>query len=324
MFFTFVVKNKEILKKDKMKKVYILDTVHPVLKERLTQTNYKCIDVSEKNIKELKLIISDAYGIVLRSRFTLNHDFLSFCPQLKFIARSGSGLENIDLEYCRTKQIDVHSSPEGNRQAVAEHCLGFLLSLLNSFKMAHKDINNGEWLREKNRGLELSSQCVGIIGYGNNGRAFAKLLSKHNVTVLAHDKYKTGFSEGAIKECSLEDIFQKATIISFHVPLTYETAYMADYQFFKRFKNPVRVINISRGKVLKTKDLIKALDEGFVFGAALDVLDEESKSFTVETKNTVLLDLNKRSNVIITPHVAGWTKESYFKLSNVLADKIIK
>lgn len=307
-----------------MKKVYFLDVVHSVLNERLSLANYNCIDVTKKNIEELKAILSDAYGIVLRSRVTLNKEILSFCPQLKFIARSGSGLENIDLEYCIKKEIDVYSSPEGNRKAVAEHCLGFSLSLLNNFKVAQKDINKGEWLREKNRGLELSKQRVGIIGYGNNGRAFAKLLSKHNVTVLAHDKYKAGFSEGAIKESSLEEIFEKASIISFHVPLTEETTYMADYQFFKSFKSPVRVINISRGKVLKTKDLIQALDEGFVLGAALDVLDEESKSFTIETKNKVLLELNKRTNVIITPHVAGWTKESYFKLSNVLADKIIK
>lgn len=307
-----------------MKKVYFIDSVHSVLNERLSIANYKCIDATKSNIEELKVILSDAYGIVLRSRLTLNHEILSFCPQLKFIARSGSGLENIDLDYCLTNQIDVYSSPEGNRRAVAEHCLGFLLSLLNNFKQADKDINNGEWLREKNRGLELSNQCVGIIGYGNNGREFAQLLNRHNVSVLAYDKYKTGFSDGEIKESSLEEIFKNATLISFHVPLTEETSYMADYQFFKRFFNPVIVINISRGKVLKTKDLIQALDEGLVLGAALDVLEEESKSFTIEAKNNVLFDLNNRSNVIITPHVAGWTKESYFKLSNVLADKILK
>jgi D-3-phosphoglycerate dehydrogenase len=307
-----------------MKKVYFLDTVHSVLNERLSNANYNCIDATKENIEELREILSDAYGIVLRSRFTLNQEILSFCPKLKFIARSGSGLENIDLEYCVKNQIDVYSSPEGNRKAVAEHCLGFCLSLLNNFKGADNDINNGEWLREKNRGSELSSQCVGIIGYGNNGKEFAQALNSLNVPVLAHDKYKTGFSEGVIKESSIEEIFQKATLISFHVPLTEETAYMADYQFFKRFKAPVLVINISRGKILKTKDLINALDEGFVLGAALDVLDEESKSFTIEDKNNVLVDLNNRPNVIITPHVAGWTKESYFKLSNVLADKIIK
>ena len=307
-----------------MKKVYFLDTVHSVLKERLSIANYTCIDATKKNIEELKEILPDAYGIVLRSRFTLNQEILSFCPNLKFIARSGSGLENIDLEYCNKNKIDVHSSPEGNRKAVAEHCLGFSLSLLNNFKRANIDINNGEWLREKNRGRELSSQCVGIIGYGNNGKEFAQVLNNQNVSVLAYDKYKTGFSEGSIKESSIEEIFQKATLISFHVPLTEETSYMADYQFFKSFKNPILVINISRGKVLQTKGLIQALDEGVVVGAALDVLDEESKSFTIEDKNIILVDLNNRPNVIITPHVAGWTKESYFKLSNVLADKIIK
>lgn len=307
-----------------MKKVYFLDTVHTVLNERLSAANYNCIDATKKNIEELKAILTDAYGIVLRSRFSLNQEILSFCPNLKFIARSGSGLENIDLEHCVKNQIEVYSSPEGNRKAVAEHCLGFFLSLLNNFKQASNDINKGEWLREKNRGSELGSQCVGIIGYGNNGKEFAQALNSLNVPVLAYDKYKTGFSEGVIKESSIEEIFQNATLISFHVPLTEDTRYIADYQFFNSFKNPVFVINISRGKVLQTKSLIQALDEGLVLGAALDVLDEESNSFTIEEKNNVLLDLNNRSNVVITPHVAGWTKESYFKLSNVLADKIIK
>ena len=307
-----------------MKKVYFLDTVHTVLNERLSAANYNCIDATKKNIEELKAILTDAYGIVLRSRFSLNQEILSFCPNLKFIARSGSGLENIDLEYCVKNQIEVYSSPEGNRKAVAEHCLGFFLSLLNNFKQASNDINKGEWLREKSRGSELGSQRVGIIGYGNNGKEFAQALNSLNVPVLAYDKYKTGFSEGVIKESSIEEIFQNATLISFHVPLTEDTRYIADYQFFNSFKNPVFVINISRGKVLQTKSLIQALDEGLVLGAALDVLDEESNSFTIEEKNNVLLDLNNRSNVVITPHVAGWTKESYFKLSNVLADKIIK
>ena len=212
------------------------------------------------------------------------------------------------------EKVKVYSSPEGNRNAVAEHCLGFLLSLLNNFKQAQCDIHNGEWLREKNRGIEITNLCVGIIGYGNNGRAFAEKLASIGVKVLVYDKYLKGFSGKGIYESNMEEIFKESNVISFHVPLTSETTYIADYQFFKRFSGPVWVLNISRGKVLKTKDLVRGLNEGIVRGAALDVLDEESKSFDMSSSNRIVMDLNNRSNVIITPHVAGWTQESYFKL----------
>ena len=269
-------------------------------------------------------MIVDASGIVLRSRITLNEEVLRNVRNLQFIARSGSGLENIDLDYCKKKNVKVYSSPEGNRNAVAEHCLGFLLSLLNNFKQAQCDIHNGEWLREKNRGIEITNLCVGSIGYGNNGRAFAEKLASIGVKVLVYDKYLKGFSGKGIYESNMEEIFKESNVISFHVPLTSETTYIADYQFFKGFSRPVWVLNISRGKVLKTKDLVRGLNEGIVRGAALDVLDEESKSFDVSSSNRIVMDLNNRSNVIITPHVAGWTQESYFKLSNVLADKILE
>jgi D-3-phosphoglycerate dehydrogenase len=307
-----------------MKKVFFLDTVHPVLEERLTGAGYLCIDVTKVPIQELKIMLSDAIGIVIRSRITLNQNILSSCPKIKFIARSGAGLENIDLQYCKKNNIVVYNSPEGNRNAVAEHCIGFLFSLLNNFKQAEKDLNNRYWLREKNRGIEINGLCVGIIGYGNNGRAFAERLSDLGAKVLVYDRYKKNFSKGRIKESSMDEIFKEASVISFHVPLNTETTYMADYQFFSSFKKPVWVLNISRGKVLKTKDLIKALNDELVLGAALDVLDEESKSFDIQEINELLIDLNKRTNVVLTPHVAGWTKESYFKLSNVLADKILK
>ncbi len=307
-----------------MQKVYFLDSVHSILEERLANAGYLCIDCTNSPLNELSKMIADASGIVLRSRITLNEEVLRNVSNLQFIARSGSGLENIDLDYCKKKRIKVYSSPEGNRNAVAEHCLGFLLSLFNNFKQAQCDIQNGEWLREKNRGVEISNLCVGIIGYGNNGRAFAEKLSSIGVKVLVYDKYVNGFSKEGIYESNMEEIFKESNAISFHVPLTTETRYIADYQFFKSFMKPVWVLNISRGKVLKTKDLIRGLNEGFVRGAALDVLDEESKSFDMSSSNRIVMDLNNRSNVIITPHVAGWTQESYFKLSNVLADKILE
>lgn len=307
-----------------MQKVYFLDSVHSILEERLTNAGYLCVDCTNSPLNELNKMIVDASGIVLRSRITLNEEILRNFSNLQFIARSGAGLENIDLDYCKKKKIKVYSSPEGNRNAVAEHCLGFLLSLLNNFKQAQCDIQNGEWLREKNRGIEIGNLCVGIIGYGNNGRAFAEKLSSIGVKVLVYDKYVNGFSKKGIYESSMEEIFKESNVISFHVPLTKETTYIADYQFFKSFNRPVWVLNISRGKVLKTKDLIRGLNEGILRGAALDVLDEESKSFNISNSNRILIDLNNRPNVIITPHVAGWTQESYFKLSNILADKILE
>lgn len=307
-----------------MQKVYFLDSVHSILEERLTNAGYLCVDCTNSPLNELSKMIVDASGIVLRSRITLNEEVLRNVRNLQFIARSGSGLENIDLDYCKKKNVKVYSSPEGNRNAVAEHCLGFLLSLLNNFKQAQCDIHNGEWLREKNRGIEITNLCVGIIGYGNNGRAFAEKLASIGVKVLVYDKYLKGFSGKGIYESNMEEIFKESNVISFHVPLTSETTYIADYQFFKRFSRPVWVLNISRGKVLKTKDLVRGLNEGIVRGAALDVLDEESKSFDMSSSNRIVMDLNNRSNVIITPHVAGWTQESYFKLSNVLADKILE
>ena len=307
-----------------MQKVYFLDSVHSILEERLTNAGYLCIDCTNSPLNELSKMIEDASGIVLRSRITLNEEVLRNVKNLQFIARSGSGLENIDLDYCKKKNVKVYSSPEGNRNAVSEHCLGFLLSLLNNFKQAQCDIHNGEWLREKNRGIEITNLCVGIIGYGNNGRAFAEKLASIGVKVLVYDKYLKGFSGKGIYESNMEEIFKESNVISFHVPLTSETTYIADYQFFKSFSRPVWVLNISRGKVLKTKDLVRGLNEGIVRGAALDVLDEESKSFDMSSPNRIVIDLNNRSNVIITPHVAGWTQESYFKLSNVLADKILE
>ena len=307
-----------------MQKVYFLDSVHSILEERLTNAGYLCVDCTNSPLYELSKMIVDASGIVLRSRITLNEEVLRNARNLQFIARSGSGLENIDLDYCKKKNVKVYSSPEGNRNAVAEHCLGFLLSLLNNFKQAQCDIHNGEWLREKNRGIEITNLCVGIIGYGNNGRAFAEKLASIGVKVLVYDKYLKSFSGKGIYESNMEEIFKESNVISFHIPLTVETTYIADYQFFKSFSRPVWVLNISRGKVLKTKDLVRGLNEGLVCGAALDVLDEESKSFDMSSPNRIVMDLNNRSNVIITPHVAGWTQESYFKLSNVLADKILE
>ncbi len=307
-----------------MKKIYFIDTVHSILEEKLSEAGYTCIDLTKEKTENISRLVYDAYGLVIRSRISLNREFLKKINGLRFIARSGSGLENIDLEHCKKNKISVYNSPEGNKDAVAEHCLGMLIALMNNFKSAQKELSNGLWNREKNRGSELSKQRVAIIGYGNNGRAFAQRLYSLGAQVLVYDKYKSGFSSEGIKECSLEEIFLSATAVSFHVPLTNETNQMADYQFFKRFLNPVYVLNISRGRVLNTQALINALKEGVVLGAGLDVLEEESTNFNIEEANKKIIELSQEPNVILTPHVAGWTKESYYKLSLVLAQKILK
>jgi len=306
-----------------MKKVYFIDEVHKVLKEELSKNGYYCEELTKESLNEVRSKINDAFGLVIRSRFTLNSAFLNNAPKLSFIARSGSGLENIDLDYCQKRNIKVYNSPEGNKEAVAEHCLGFLLSLLNKFKNGQKEIGDGMWRREQNRGLELENQTVGIIGFGHNGSAFANKLEKLGANTLVYDKYKSGFANGNLKESNLNEMYKECTVISFHVPLTEETAYMADYQFFSSFVNPVFVLNISRGKVVKTKDLYKALNEGLVLGAGLDVLEEESSDFDLTRSKEIIQQLNELPNVILTPHVAGWTTESYYKLSKVLADKIL-
>ena len=307
-----------------MKKIYFIDTVHSVLEEKLSEAGFTCIDLTKEKTENIRPLVHDAYGLVIRSRISLNRDFLINIVGLCFIARSGSGLENIDLEYCKKNKISVYNSPEGNKDAVAEHCLGMLLALMNKFKSAQKQLANGLWDRETNRGSELSAQRVGIIGYGHNGSAFAKRLRYLGAKVLVYDKFKSGFSSEGIKECSLEDIFMNATVISFHVPLTEETLYMADYQFFRSFTHPVYVLNISRGRVLNTDALIQAIDDHVVIGAGLDVLEEESKSFDIAEANRKIIELTQRPNVILTPHVAGWTNESYYKLSLVLAQKVLK
>ena len=306
-----------------MKKIYFIDTVHSVLEEKLTGAGYSCFDLTKEKKENIRPLVRDAYGLVIRSRISLNRELLNSIENLHFIARSGSGLENIDLEYCKKHQIEVYNSPEGNKDAVAEHCLGLLFALMNNFKPAQVDLSNSIWDREKNRGSELSAQKIAIIGYGHNGSAFAQKLSALGAQVLAYDKFKSGFSSEGIKECSLEEIFLSATVINLHVPLTQETSYMADYQFFKRFLRPVYVLNISRGGVLNTQALIQAIDDGVVIGAGLDVLEEESKSFDVDDANKTIIELNQRPSVLLTPHVAGWTEESYYKLSLVLAQKIL-
>jgi D-3-phosphoglycerate dehydrogenase len=286
----------------------------------------KCELVWEYDKDQILKTISDAQGIVLRSRFAMNEDFLKFAPELKFIARSGSGLENIDLNYCSKYDIKVYNSPEGNRNAVGEHALGMLLSLMNHLHTADRDVKSGIWDREGNRGVELDGKTVGIIGFGNNGSAFAKKLRGFDIKLMAYDKYKKGFGDHFVMECAMSALYENADIISFHIPQNAETQFMANDSFFNSFQKPIYLLNLSRGKIVETKALVNAMKSGKVIGAGLDVLEFEPTDFTSFFQKEIPSDLEfllNAKNVILTPHVGGWTDESYFKLSNILADKIL-
>lgn len=306
--------------------VIFIDSVHPILEERLTSAGFICQRHFKTPFDELVKILPGAYGLVIRSRFTIDEAFLDNCPQLKFIARSGSGLENIDKAACQQRDIRIYNSPEGNRNAVAEHALGMLLNLLNKLNKADKEVRSGIWNREENRGEELDGKAIGIIGYGNNGAAFAKKLRGFDVKILAFDKYKSGFGDHFVQECTLEAIQQQADVLSFHIPQNKETKYFFNDAFLNQMQKPFYLLNLSRGKIVETEALIRGLNSQQIKGAGLDVLEYEQKSFEAifeQEMPNAFQALIARENVLLTPHVGGWTTESYIKLSSVLADKIL-
>ena len=286
---------------------------------------YHCISAEQWTKEKLFSDHTDAVGIVIRSRLTIDTEFLDHFNSLKFIARSGAGMENINTQYASEKGIHCFNSPEGNRLAVGEHALGMLLSLFNNLHTADVEVKKGIWQREANRGIELAGKTVGIIGYGNMGSAFAGVLSGMNCKVLVFDKYKQGFGNEWIEEVSLNTLFTETDILSIHTPLTAETNNMVCSDFINQFDKNIFLINTARGPIVNTSDLIESLKQGKVQGACLDVFDWEEASFT-EVNNKDYESLRKElaamENVILSPHVAGWTTESYEKLSIYLADKI--
>lgn len=308
-------------------KVAFIDIVHPVLEEVLTKNGFECIDCSKTSPQDLEKTIYNYGGIVIRSRFRMDESFLKHATQLKFIARSGAGMENIDLEYCASRGIKCYNSPEGNADAVGEHAIGMLLGLFNNLIRSDAEVRKGIWDREGNRGYELQGKTIGIIGYGNMGISMAKKLTGFECEILAHDKYKTSFSENGVKESSLEEIYQKANIISLHLPLTEETKYYFNESFIDKMQKPFYLINTARGKNVNTSDLVKGLQSGKILGACLDVLEYELASFEKLEADQLpepFQYLVKSDKVILSPHVAGWTFESYRKLSTFLAEKILK
>ena len=310
-----------------MKKIVLfLDSVHPVLSERLMDEDYYCLYDYQNSIEFIYNTYPDIFGLVIRSRINLTSEALARFTNLRFIARSGSGLENIDTEYCRENNIAVFNSPEGNRNAVAEHAIGLLLTMLNNITKSNNQIKQAVWERELNRGEELKGKTVGIIGFGHNGKAFAEKLLSFGVLILAFDKYVEVESNQGIRSASLEEIYELSDVVSLHLPLTDETFYYANKAFFQYFKKNIYFLNIARGKLVQTTELVEALKCGKVIAAGLDVVEYEEGSFEslqVDETPEPLTYLMNSSLVILTPHIAGWTKESYFLLSDVLADKIL-
>lgn len=306
-------------------KILFIDSNHPRMHEILREKGFICDLFYDKSNEELKELIPQYEGIVIRSKFRITKEIIDGATNLKCIARAGAGMENIDVVAARAKNIACIHAPEGNKDAVAEQAIGMLLMLFNNLKKADAEVRTGKWFREQNRGQEIGGKTIGIIGYGNTGSSFAKKLGGFDAEILVYDKYKKGFGNEYIKEASMEEIFEKADILSLHIPLTEETNYLVNDAFLKKFKKNIYIINTSRGKCLNTADLARNMQSGKVLGACLDVLEYEAVSFEsvdFEKLPEPMQYLISSDKTVLTPHIAGWTHESNVKIAEVLAEKI--
>jgi D-3-phosphoglycerate dehydrogenase len=306
-------------------KVLLLDRNHDALRTGLLELGMEVHEAYEMSKEEVMRSMKGVDGIIIRSRFPIDKTFLDASPDLKFIGRVGAGMENIDLEYAEKCGVNCFSAPEGNRNAVGEHALGMLLSLLNNLNRADAEVRRGIWKREANRGLELDGRVVGVIGLGNMGSAFARKLRGFDVEVLAYDKYKKDYGDKWVRAVSLEEIQNRADVVSFHVPIAEDTRYYLDEVFIECMKHPFYLINTARGEVVKTSALVEGMRSGKILGACLDVLEYEKKSFEQLFSKEMPEDFHYLINsdrVILSPHIAGWTQESNKELAYTLVRKI--
>jgi len=305
-------------------KILHLDTNHPLLINQLNDLGFTNDEDYTSSKEEVETKISNYSGLIIRSRFSIDKSFLDAATNLKFIGRVGAGLENIDCDYAESKGIHLIAAPEGNRNAVGEHALGMLLSLFNKLNKADNEVRQGKWLREENRGIELDGKTIGLIGYGNMGKAFAKKLRGFDVEVLCYD-LKSNVNDDNAKQVSLLELQSRVDVLSLHTPQTLLTLNMVDEDFINEFHKPFWLINTARGKSIVTEDLVSALKSGKILGAGLDVLEYEKASFENLFSNDMpkaFQYLINTDNVLLTPHVAGWTKESKKKLAQTIVNKI--
>ncbi|MGO1244021.1 MAG: NAD(P)-dependent oxidoreductase [Sphingobacterium sp.] len=301
--------------------ILIVDDLHEILLQKLTASKISFDYHPEFTQDDANQVIDQYTGLIIRSKFQVDSSFIDQGSNLQFIARTGAGMDNIDENYAQSKSIVLISANEGNCDAVGEHMIGMLLNLMNNHNRANAQIARGIWDREGNRGFELKGRTVALIGYGHNGKAMAKKLSGFDVKVIAYDKYKTGFSDTFVQEVSMEEVVRQADILSFHIPLTRETKGLINDEYLLHFRKPFFFLMGARGGIVEVPAVLKAIDQGKILGAAFDVLPVEK--FPMLADEVWYQDLIERDNVLLSPHIAGWTFESYYKLSDILAEKII-